>query len=128
MPRPNIIPKLDPAKLHFPSDAITFGQMRRFDANLFTREGVDVDGPASSDVFAVYRMELKLAEKAFAAALGRPDPHPNQDEHREVLVEDLEEAYGDYGLSPGAKASQELIQRFEAEARAQAEQFRGVPR
>ena len=128
MPRPKIIPKLDPAKLHFPSDAITFGQMRRFDANLFTREGVNDDGPASSDVFAIYGIELKLAEKAFAAALGRADPHPDQDDHREVLGEDLKEAYSEYGLSPGAKASQELIQRFEAEARAQAEQFRGMPR
>jgi hypothetical protein len=117
--------RCDCATLEFPSDAITLGRMRRKEPYLFSLAALDRVGLANIDVASVLRREIMIAEKSFDKALRRPDPFPDGSSHRDVLIEDLKEAYQEYGLASGDKSALELIRRLEAAAAAQAVEWQG---
>jgi hypothetical protein len=106
----------------FPTDAITLGVMRRREPHLFTQRGLDEDSPAHCDAMSTLWIELRVAEKAFAKSAGLPDPDP--DTPRTALVQDLDKAYVEYGLSTGMAQTRELVRGFEAAAAEQASRFR----
>jgi len=120
-----IVPQCEAATIRFPSDAITLGAMRRAQPDLFSVGGMLNGAVADSDALSVLRREIKLAEKAFAAALWLSDPFPAEMDHRDELIKDLSEAYSAYGISTGPQASLELIKGIEAEAVAQSKKWSG---
>jgi hypothetical protein len=128
MPAEDDTPKCDTGALAFPSDAITLGKIRHGEPHLFTWEAMRDRVISDCDAISTLRIEMRLAEKAFTKGLGLPDPYPSETEQRDVLIEDLDEAYREYGLSTGKRASLELIRRFESDAAAQAQRFRGPTR
>jgi hypothetical protein len=108
----------------FPTDQITIGQLRQRQPQLFTEKGIF--GPARKgysargqiDAFTAMESERRLAQKAFAAAAGQPDPHPDVDRMEERRY--LNEEYVAYGLSSGPQQTNQLIRDIESSAARQA--------
>ncbi|MDX2199505.1 MAG: hypothetical protein SF069_11115 [Phycisphaerae bacterium] len=103
---------LDYHSLTLPSDRITLGQMASAEPDLFCRAAVVSPDVLDCDAFATRSFELILAEKAVAAATGRPDPYP-QHERRYIIEELLHEAYLHYGLSSGIHETRRLAHGIE---------------
>jgi hypothetical protein len=118
-------PGLDLLEIQFPSDAVTFGQMRKLQPDLFTPEGL-VSGRVGDIVLlsAMYS-EHQLAETAFAAALGLQDPHSQFD--RRDLILCLNSDYLKYGISTGLQQTYQLVRDFERAAVAQAQTHQPPP-
>ena len=51
--------------------------------------------------------EASLAYKAFAAALGQPEPYPQNS--REALIESLAEDYQFFGVASGRHHTEQLV-------------------
>jgi hypothetical protein len=116
---PSSRPKLDLSTLAFPSDQVTIKELRSVQPHLFA--GDDPDAGAVNPaviVFATIAVERVLARKAFAAATGLPDPHPDED--RRELVRMLDSDYRRYGLSRGRHHTNQLVKSFEMAAADQA--------
>ena len=73
---------------------------------------------AGSLYIAMRATESVLIAKAFAAALGKPDPHP--DTSRKSLVASLTDDYRLFGVSSGPKHTEQLVRRLEKAVIAQA--------
>jgi hypothetical protein len=69
---------------------------------------------------------MTLAKKAFAAAAGLPDPHPDDDRRESIIM--LNEDYRRFGISTGLEQTRRLVSGFEAEAARQASVDRGRTR
>lgn len=126
LPRPDLpapSPKLDPARIQFPTDAVTLSQMRQHDPSAFTYDALTENTAHSIDVLATHCFELILASKTFAKALNLPDPYEGTD--RTEIVAMLNEAYKEYGLSTGMQQTRQMARNIEAEAARQAERFGG---
>src|SRR5689334_3930502 len=102
--------------------------MRRKEPYLFSLAALDRVGLPNVDVASILRRELMIAEKSFDNTLRRPDPFPDESSHRDVLVDDLRQAYQEYGLASGPESALELIRRLEAAAAAQAVNRQGQGR
>jgi hypothetical protein len=122
MGRGDEIPRVDFGTINFPTDSITLGTIRRHEPDMFTMDGI---GGATSNVQAIATLfhEEILAEKTFAVAIGRIDPHP--DMPRPFLVRLLDGAYRAYGISSGPKQSVELVRGIERQASEQARAMKG---
>lgn len=103
----------EPSLVAFPSDAITLGQMRRHEPELFTLGAISKR--SDCDAFATHWWERVLAENAVANAEGRQLPHPDVDREH-VVTELLHEAYADYGLSRGIHETRRIVEQFEKDA------------
>lgn len=105
----------DISSIEFPTDRITVGQMRRDQPEL-----LDADRPfvrahlESPDALYATRMEHVLARKAWAAAIGLPDPAPERERLEEIGQ--INKVYTRFGISTGRQQTLELVRRFEAEA------------
>lgn len=115
-------PALDPSLLSFPTDRITLGAMRAHEPELFTRRALQAERQVDIEGIALYSHELRLAELAFALALGQPIP--DADEQRSQNLAVVNDTYQQYGLSSGSNHTEELVRSLEREAAKQAEHFR----
>lgn len=104
-------PSLDAAAIEFPTDRLTFRQMRNFQPRIFTSSGLKRASASGIDAVAVHMYELTLAEKTFARAAGIPDPDPGIS--RAEAVSMLGRAYRDYGLSSGPAQTRQLVRDIE---------------
>jgi len=120
MARP--VRSIDFEEITFPSDGISFREIRKVEAGLLG--GHDPGGRllAELEVVPAHLLERILASKAFAAALGQADPFPDDD--RLVLILTLNDTYCRYGISSGLQQSRQLVRRLEADAMAQAKASR----
>jgi hypothetical protein len=103
-------PQFDHLAVEFPTDRITFGQMRRAEPQDFGPQ--HFDKLKGCDTFATHSWELMAARKAFAAAAGLPDPHPGVD--RGQIISTLNDAYKEYGLSTGLEMTRQLVRDLES--------------
>ena len=122
MPPAKAAPSLDFSKLAFPSDKITFGRIRQENPEVFTntRKLFDHSFDSLQIAFVVIR-EMALAERAYALAMGQPDPHPDKYDP-EVDVSHLNAEYRTFGVSSGMHQTKQFVRDIEAAARQQAEQ------
>lgn len=121
-------PQCNTGAIRFPSDTITLGRLRHSEPHYFSMHALEDGAVVDCDGFSIVRREIRLAEKAFAEVLGLPDPYPNEAQDRSALIDELDAAYREYGLSAGRRSSLELIHGIEAAAVAQARQFGGPGR
>lgn len=101
------------AKLNFPSDNITIGQIRKDQPNLLLNAHEAYEGWQELSVHSLVCMELQYAEHLWAKAMGeevKPFYQP-----RDNLVRELNEFYRDFGISSGPKQTEEILRRFEKE-------------
>lgn len=105
----------DLSSITFPSERITLGQMRKVEPEWFStdREMLDNNLVVVHGINAL-RVEQILARKAWAEAIGLPDPDTFHS--RATEVEYLTDIYKDYGISTGPQQTEELVRRFETEA------------
>jgi hypothetical protein len=107
----------DLTQVHFPSDQLTLAQLRRDQPELLFSDKELLDSNRRiTDVrmFETMRTEHILANKAWAKAIGLPDPFPTHNHREEISF--LNDDYQRYGLSTGAKQTAELVRAFENEA------------
>ncbi len=121
----DLAPHIDFSRLVYPTDRLTIGQLRVVEPDLFARDDVLEFEKTWNDAepMAGLLLEREIAHKAFAAALGLPEPHDR--ESRDELVEMLGGFYGRFGLSSGPKHTAELVRSIESQAVDQAKQFLG---
>jgi hypothetical protein len=118
------IPALNLSAIEFPSDRITVGQLRKEQPEAFDEIGKYTNITFRTvNVAATIATERKLVEKAFAAALGLPDPSPNYSRRYEIDM--LNDDYCRYGLSTGKQATTQLVRELEKAAKLQAKQLGG---
>jgi hypothetical protein len=113
---------LDPSKIDFPLDSVTFGRMRRFYPRALSGAQLDHARAAEIDLIAAHCFELSLAERAFAKAAGHPDPHPVADRREDIAT--VNAAYKLYGLSSGMQETKQLVRTIETAAAKQAARAR----
>jgi len=116
MPRPVL--SIEYSTLSFPSDRLTFAEIRKVEAELLAEDDPGGWHLADLEIIPAHLFERVLANKAFAQAIGQPDPHP--DDNRLDLILGLHEAYVRYGISSGLQQSRQLIRQLETEAANQA--------
>ena len=128
------MPELEPhfEKIAFPTDRITIGDLRRVyaseiaeDAKTWNKQFASsrlLTGRAGTDMGSTLADERALANKAFLAALGRPD---NPVEDREEMIRSLARDYVRFGLASGLEHTRQLVRTFEAAAAAQAQALLG---
>jgi hypothetical protein len=109
--------QLDLGKISFPSDALTIGMIRKALPDLFLQDDPDFfkDEFGSVEVSGILRSERILAQRAFASALGRPDPYL-EEPSRQEMIESLAESYKLFGLASGQQHTNQLVRAFENEA------------
>jgi hypothetical protein len=114
-------PEIDFSQLSFPSDKLTIGAIRA--AQPFRFRGDDAN---FMDISGLITAERWLARKAYAAALGQPDPYGDSDmTDRAGVIAALADEYARLGLSSGAMHTREIVRAFETEAAEQAKQHIG---
>lgn len=105
----------DISSIQFPTDQITLGQMRKQQPELLQNDRAMLDRhPADVEIINAARIEHILARKAWASALGLPDPDEFRDRKEELQY--LTEVYKEYGIASGPKHTEELVKAFETEA------------
>lgn len=112
------LPGFDPTMIAFPTDAITIGQMRANEPGFLDDLNERPGNIAGMEPLATHHLELWLANKAYAAAGGLPEPMPQVD--REETIELLDHAYVKFGLSTGMATTREMVRMVEQAAAAQA--------
>ena len=122
------VPKCDVSRLAFPSDTITLGVMRHREPHVFEREALAAGEPGYCDAIALLSIEMRVAERAFAAAIGMPDPYDKDVYPPADDACQLHEAYVEYGLSTGTNQTNEHIRRIERDAAEQAREHGGKAR
>jgi hypothetical protein len=114
-------PILDLAKIDFPTDAVTLGQLRRRKPELLTRDGLTEADLRDLEIAGTIDAEITLAEKAFLKTLGQPYPDPG--DTRGVLFRMLNQDYCELGLSTGPNQTRQLMRAIESAA---VEQAKGI--
>ena len=100
-------PEIDFSQLSFPSDRLTIGAIRAAQPDRFSGDGADF-----MEVAGLVTAERWLARKAYAAALGQPDPYGDSDmTDREGVIEGLADEYANFGLSSGINHTREMSKR-----------------
>ncbi|HEY4311057.1 MAG TPA: hypothetical protein VGN12_16520 [Pirellulales bacterium] len=119
---------VDLSSIRLPSDRITFGQMRASQPEVFRRERLLTERASEVDVCSIFMLEECLAQRAYAAAIGQQPPHfPALADHRE-MIEMLDDAYREYGLSGGLEETKQFVRGIEIAAVAQAKKAIGKSR
>ncbi len=112
------LPTLRLEALSFPTDRITIEQLRRDQPDLFSEKGLfgkrGHDAAGWINVLAAMQSERVLAQKAFAAAAGQPDPQPDEDRHDQIDC--MNEYYVRVGLSSGVRQTQQMARAIETAA------------
>ena len=129
-------PRIDFARLDFPSDKLTVGALRRAFPHSFDLPAPDY--PPATDEYRAFphlrfgrqRTELALGElvdferllaaRAFKEALSLPLEGEENDYGRDELVGELTELYTKLKLAKGPKSAGQLIRAIETGAAAQA--------
>jgi len=125
-------PPIDLSAIPFPSDKLTLGQVRKLDhsvngADVFSSSAALSDARAT-DIYSIIpiRNEMMLAEKAYAAFLGLPEPSPLVS--RADVVRNLRTQWQEDGISSGPHLSTQFIRDIEQAAVRQAQQNLGTGR
>jgi len=118
MPDENKSSTLDVTKMSFPTDALTVGQLRRRQPNLFVTEGRAKAHLSDLEVIPTLAIEMSLAEKTFCRAMSQPDPCPG--DTRAMLVQMLNEDYCRLEISSGLHQTRQLARAIESAAVKQA--------
>jgi hypothetical protein len=133
MPAPRPKPKFEHERLDYPSDRVTIQMIRA--SRPLSFEKIESDFFFASHMYGpregigcMLSMERQLAHKAFAAAVGEPDPYPDEEESRQELVRMLTDSYKRVGLSSGIKHTEQLVRDIERQAVAQAHKQLGQSR
>jgi hypothetical protein len=126
MPDEKRAPSLDVSKVSFPTDQLTIAKLRQVNPGLFQGDVITDKRLLDSEVLATLQSEMILAQKAFAATLKIPDPHPWEDSRNSMRL--LDEEYRRYGLSAGHQQTRQLIRGFLDAAVKQAKSLRGPSR
>ncbi len=108
---------LDLSKINFPTDAITFGAIRRHEPGNVEWKSPP-EPPELLEIVAIHRFEQRLAEKAFAGAIGLEDPHPRY--QRAEFVDALCDGYRSYKICKNDSEAKALAEKIEDDARRQA--------
>jgi hypothetical protein len=117
-------PRLDVSRITFPSSQLTIGAMRRDQPDVFADSDRMLAGRLGEvNAFIMAGDELELAEKAYAEAMGQPDPYPDTD--RLDLISNLDRDYQRLGISPGIANTRLLLREIENAAEKQANTHRG---
>lgn len=101
----------------YPADAITIGQMRRIEPDLFAANALG-GYAGGAEALSLHCWEQVIAEKAFAVACSLADPFPEAE--RGEIVAIIDHGYQSYGISSGARQSLELVRDIERSAASQA--------
>lgn len=117
-----ISPRLDLSAIRFPTNRVTIAQMRSEQPGVFAEDYLRAEHLSDLNVVATIRIEIELAETAFAKALGLPEPRPH--ESQAGRVSRLNEDYKRYGISTGIQATRQLAREIETAAVEQAKRFR----
>ncbi|MEW4571315.1 hypothetical protein AB1L88_25865 [Tautonia sp. JC769] len=121
-------PKLDHARLTFPSDEMKLGAasyaIKRMH-NKSHQPNLDLVHSAFDNVYAMMDAERRLAEQAFAKHLGRPDPYADDSCDRDETIRMLAQDYERYGLASGISHTKELARSIEKQAADQAQEYSG---
>lgn len=125
-PRPRRTREIDLSTISFPTDQITFGQLRKRFPNQFTMDAVQSNEPAKIIPVSALHLEMTLAKKAYAAAAGLPDPHPDDDRRMSIIM--LNEDYCRFGISAGLQQTRRMVSEFETEAARQGNVRKGPTR
>jgi hypothetical protein len=96
--------------------------MRSEQPGVFAEDYLRAEHLSDLNVVATIRIEIELAETAFAKALGLPEPRPH--ESQAGRVSRLNEDYKRYGISTGIQATRQLAREIETAAVEQAKRFR----
>ncbi len=119
-------PHIDFTRIPFPSDALSFGLIRKRFPQLIDAPTAKVtffNLPESNPVFHgecltnLLEGEREVALFAFHAALGKPWTHPSYTEKQ--IKDFLTEYYVRYGVATGKHHARELIHAIETRAAAQ---------
>ncbi|WP_337173567.1 hypothetical protein [Paludisphaera sp.] len=130
-PRPK--PKFEHERLDYPSDRVTIKMIRaskpsafeKIDSDFFFAEGLY--NPRIG-IGCMLEQERQIAHRAFAAAVGEPDPYADEDLSRKDLIRMLTDEYKPLGLSSGIKHTEQLVRDIERQAVAQAHKQLGQSR
>jgi len=110
---------LDLSIIRFPTDQVTIGQLRREHPRLLADwNALGKTQFCQMNITATMMGEMALAEKAFAAAAGEPDPHPDNLRLEQIRYLDMD--YRRYGISRGYQESLRLASDIEKAAETQA--------
>jgi len=126
MPEEQPTARLNPETIAFPSDRITLGQIRKRYPFLFDHETGHQYSFDYIEPVGTQGAELALAERAFAASLGLPDPHP--DDTRQELLHMLNADYVRWGISSGLQQTRLFVSELEASAVGQAKAIKARQR
>jgi hypothetical protein len=125
-------PPLDLYAIEFPSDKVTLGRVRQVEnacngGHAFS-SAKELDNVRATEIHAIVPLhhEMLLAEKAYAKALGLPDPDHLMS--RGQLVRDLREQWKEDDISSGPQQSTQLIRNIEQAAIRQAKRHLGMGR
>jgi hypothetical protein len=116
----------DFSTISFPSDRITIGQIRQEQPDTFAEDGLFTAHATYFLAISTVLCEQGLAKKAWAAALGQPDPEPNEDRLEQITM--LNDDYVRYGLSTGIAKTREMVREFEKAVAKQALKSEGKGR
>lgn len=114
------------AAIQFPTDQVTLGRLRGIDPEFFTARGIFGAHASDLGILATLVWEQTLAQKAFAAAGGQPDPFPDNDRRELILA--INADYLQYGLSGGLQQTYQLVRAFEKAAASQVRHTAGRAR
>src|SRR4051812_14903793 len=124
-------PKIDLAKIDFPSDGLTIKTLRRVHPEqVDTREDIDLfskdyGGSAGDMVTGMLGAERDLATAAFNRTLGIPPPAPLDKSMLEAYTKAVTEDSLRYGIARGKHPAEQLIRDIEPQAAEQARQYAG---
>lgn len=127
---PQSEPEIDHAKMQYPTDKVTVGQLRARQPELLNGKALYTSRLTNTTLAIVGTMSLEhdLAAKAFAKAAGLPDPDPDPLVSRREAMRMLNEDYRRYGISSGLQQTKELVRAFEAAAARQGKAALGTSR
>lgn len=111
----------DPLGINFPTDRISFQQIRRQDP--FLSEPRRLDCLATDvEVVATHAAEVDLAERAYSRALGKSPPRnqPGFFPREMTIIDVLDPSYKRLGLSQSVRETKRMVDDFERQAAAQA--------
>jgi len=122
------VPPLDWSKIEFPSDRITVAQLRKDQPQLLEDAETAIEYRMTDlNVLATIASERELAQRAFAAAMGRADPIPAM-MSRSQKIDLLNDDYVRYGISKGLQQTRLLVRELETAAKRQAKEWLGRQR
>jgi hypothetical protein len=129
----DIDPKIDFTRLVFPSDDVTFGQVRNRFPILNGHEVVESRQPGKysetfgevlqGSYFGIIHSERDIARGAFEKALGQSSPNKSYKREEKEIKLDLVSDYVRFGIADGPHEAKEMIRGIEKAAKNQAKDW-----